>query len=163
MAEIVILALPPTGKDVHAQYGAYQWCNLVGRTEEWDYHTFKLHMQNGHVILHELRDDGALAARFGIELMHDAKGPYISFIYYQGRFKVSYAIEITRHLFNLSRQYMSECGEPGPGRLFVYGRRMWFEVFKRLGITCENGWIDGNQEVFRDGNFGRQQSRADVE
>lgn len=99
-------------------------------------------------------------ATFGLELLRDDRGPYVSFLYFEAQpgvrlAPIARAVIDTCHGF--TRAMHEGAGGRGPARMLLKGRDGWQRLLPRMGIEIDpDGWISEDQEAFGHGHFRRQ-------
>ena len=105
-------------------------------------------------------DPVKIRATFGLELMHDHRGPYVSFVYFEVQPGVrlrTIAVAVIGACHGFTRGMHDGHGGVGPARMLLRGRDGWQRLLPRLGIKIDpDGWISEDQEAFGYGTQRRQ-------
>lgn len=120
---------------------------------------FSQDVRHGHIIPAVIDRDGQGVAQFGVELMRDSQGPYISLLYYCGAFDLVMGGRLLRWLDVVLQQYKHGFGLSIDQEAYckIVGRDGWRRICRRLGVYMdEAGFISDQQEVIRNGRFRRQ-------
>lgn len=147
----------PKDIDILTLQAFYQAYEMGGDGHFQNWWDFSAQVRKGHVICVSIEEDDYRSC-FGIELMKDEDGPYISFLFYVGRLTKKLVRELVFWLFMFMQHYKQEQHFDGDGRLYLGGRGGWQALVYKMGLTIDPfGFITENQEGFRHGHVGRLQ------
>lgn len=166
-----MLLEPGRNSDVHVQaltpdthlrgiQLAWQAFQLGGDEFYKTWWEFMQDIRHGHIVPVVMWWDDGKAAQFGMELMADDNGPYISFLYYVGSVDGRSMNAIVAYLYAALQSYKQGFGMGPEDEAYVriIGRPGWARWLKRLGLYMdETGFISDQQEVLYHGFFGRKQ------
>lgn len=139
---------------LQAFYQAYEMGSDGYYQNWWD---FSREVRRGHIICVSITEPDYRSC-FGLELMIDDEGPYLSMLFYVGRLTRKLVRELAWWLFQFAQHYKHEQGFDGYCRLLVGGRPGWRALIERMGLTIDpRGFIYEDQEGFRYGYVQRLQ------
>lgn len=155
-----ITALAPDAniRQVQLAFAAFQAGGDEFYKNWWE---FMQDVRHGHILPVVMAWDNQ-AAQFGLELMADDNGPYLSFLYYCGAVDIEGAAAVVDYTYHALQHYKKGFGL-GPDDeawVLLVGRPAWRRVVRRLGLHMDDiGFISDQQRSARYGLFGRQQQQ----
>lgn len=153
----LLVALRPDAniRQIQLAFAAFQMGGDEFYKNWWE---FMQDVRHGHILPVVMKWDGG-SAQFGLELMADDEGPYLSFLYYAGNVDLEAAAEVVAFTYRALQEYKKGFGL-GPqdeAWVLLVGRPAWRRIVKRLGLYMdETCFISDQQRSARYGLFGWQ-------
>lgn len=150
----LLVALSPDAniRQIQLAFAAFQMGGDEFYKNWWE---FMQDVRHGHIVPVVMQWEDR-AAQFGLELMADDEGPYISFLYYCGQVDMEGAAEIVAFTYRALQEYKKGFGLGPEDEAWVrlIGRDGWKRVVRRLGLYMDDkGFISDQQRSARYGLF----------
>lgn len=143
----VFRAVLPYEKNLFEDYAAYRACYQRNEVEADNlllaYRDFKWRIEAGNVIAVRMKC-GLHAAHFGIQLLEDRDGGFLSIYYFFGHFRRSYIWPIVQFIRQIAIMHRQQRAEDGAGKVYVGGRGGWRRIFERAGVPFDGDYIIEN-------------------
>jgi hypothetical protein len=155
--ELRIVALEPHCgmREMQLAYAAFSRGGDEFYKNWWD---FQRDVRTGHIIP-VIVTWGDRWAQFGVELLKDDDGPYVSLLYYAGHFDRGMVWMVAAWIYQCLQRYKLQHGMGRYDEAFclIVGRPAWRRILKGIGLEMdEKGFVSDQQGVLSHGIFGWQ-------